>query len=301
MQNDSNKKKLLIMSLFFSVQFIGAMEECDIIIEETLPAEMNLYVTQFLGSTLAETLKNIAKLSEVDKYFNSLITQNQKSIGPMLRDRFGDERLKILENAAKTGKSEVIAKLLSLNLIRSNDIKNIQQTLLDSAMESLNYNFLDYLFSINALEDNPSIKINDTFVTPVDYVIIKLNDQQSNWPFIVKMIKNGANVNQMTSNGDTPLGFAFSLGNIDFFEELLKLGADPTIKNKHGLSVIDSFEGAPSFVFPFRDALNKYGFTVAFKESNKRGRKFTVQRKKINHRGSSMAKNLRESNRRYSL
>jgi len=59
----------------------------------------------------------------------------------------------------------------------------------------------------------------------------------------------------------------FGLGHIDFFEALLKLGADHAIKNKDGISVINSFEGAPSFVFLFRDMLNKFGFTIPFKNN----------------------------------
>lgn len=308
MSNFMNKN-MFIVSLFFSCGLVKAMKEKDISIQEDLPVEMNLYMTQFLGSNLAETLKNIVTLSQVNNYFHSLITHNPKMIGRILRDKFGDERLRILDNAATineldndaaiSNKFQVIKNFLQKGIV---DISEV----LDAAIKASNFGLINFLYTINILKDTPSLKIGDKvavpdgrLVTPLNYVWIKLLNKQETWPIIIEMIENGANVNQimvMIDEEDTPLGFAFSLGNKDFFEKLLSLGADPTIKNKYGRSVLNSFEGAPGFMRPFIDALEKRGFKVSMRINNKRGRMFTVQRKKIQHRNRSIARNARKYN-----
>ncbi|VDP89222.1 unnamed protein product [Echinostoma caproni] len=53
------------------------------------------------------------------------------------------------------------------------------------------------------------------------------------------LIKNGADINSATIEGNTPLHAAAYVGNADIMKQLLEAGADATLKNAKGLTADD--------------------------------------------------------------
>ena len=55
---------------------------------------------------------------------------------------------------------------------------------------------------------------------------------------IYHLLSSGADVNYTTSDGTTPLMTAISNGNMKVARELLKRGADPSVRDNHGTTLI---------------------------------------------------------------
>ena len=291
-------KKLFMLSLLIGFQVIHAMEERDITIEEALPAEMHLYVTQFLGSTLAETLKNIASLARVDKYFNALITQNPTYIGAMLKDKFGDERLSILVNAVLNNKFQLISELLARRII---DVSEV----LDVAIQEMNNALIDYLYNNNLIDNADFLKIGARRVTPLDYVLSSdLITTGSPESIAITMIEHGADPNQLIGDDQvTPLYRALMMNDANFFEQLLRNGADPHKKNKNGDSVMQYMrERQDAYEYGwFKWLLEERNFT--FGEDNPTEIKLTMQRKKMQSRWAKgmLASNSNDNRNHYRM
>jgi len=285
------------------------MEEakCAITIEEAL-SEINLYLAQFLGSDLAETLRNIANLSQVDTYFNTLVTQNSKNIGAMLRARFDNGRLAVLSDLILNKKLTSIIKLLEMNIIDLSEV-------LDLAILEVNKGFInnniekvkditeviDQLYELKVLKDEPSITIDGRFITPLDYILSSgFMGTGSPESVVMSMIeKKRADANQLVGPEQvTPLYKALMVRDFSFFNRLLEY-SDPNKKNKDGSSVMQYIKENPNAkgLEMFKLALSVDGFSIVMRENKtRRGRKFTVQRKKIHHHGRLMAKNAQKNN-----
>lgn len=67
------------------------------------------------------------------------------------------------------------------------------------------------------------------------YIAVLLKTKE----WFLALVESGVNIDSVDSNGNSPLWQSvmnYTDGNDFFVEELLKLGADPGLKNKHGIS-----------------------------------------------------------------
>jgi hypothetical protein len=292
-------KKLFMLSLFFCAHGLVAMEERQVLPIKELPSELQVYLTQFLGSSLAETLKNIASLSLVDKYFNSLIAEHRNYVAKMLKNRFPGQGIPIVQNAAEKNNFIPIHKLLEMGLVNISDV-------LDIVVDQRALALIDNLYEKGFLRNEPFIRRwDDVLVTPLDYVMSKdyvpsqgIEQPNSPRPIIIKIIENGGDVNQLVGlMQETPLHVAMMMLDWRLFEALLNLGANPNIPNADGKSVMQDIHDSriPQITrFRYISDLEKRGFQVACNR-NLRGKRLLAQRKKVRTRSNVIARNTRKS------
>lgn len=201
------------------------------------------------------------------------------NFGNKLMEQFGNERMNILTDAVKHNKFSVVKNLVEMNVFCVNDI-------LDSAIKEGNSDLIAYLYTNKFLNNEPSLMTQNRQVTPLDYFMSSdLKEVKSAEAITITMIKHGANINQLIGTEQvSPLYKAMMLKNENLFNILLSHGADPSQKNKDGNSVMRFIQDNNDQLKTFATALNNRGLHNALKQNAGRGRKFTVQRKKVQHR-----------------
>ena len=234
---------------------------------EGIPAELNVYIMQFLGDTIKETLKNIVSLSQTNRYFHNLIKNNPNWIRSVVYERFGKEGVQnFFDDAIGSWQNNVIALLFKFGFISLNDI--LQNPWIFDLQQ---HQIMILLSNLRLLPDEPFIEFSNQFVTPLDFLIqqkpdLLLTGSPDN-PFLGIMVNNDTDINQYVNGGVTPLYYALSVDNLELFSLLLDLGADPLKKNSNGSSVMQFISGNKSITNPYFLELKGRGYKVRLSHS----------------------------------
>lgn len=98
----------------------------------------------------------------------------------------------------------------------------------------------------NLIENKANINIqDDNGWSPLHFAAQEFNEEMISF-----LLNNNANPNLKDANGNTPLSTAlFNSKGIDtnIFNEFLKYGGDPELKNNYGVSAIDLAEQVDNF------------------------------------------------------
>lgn len=207
-----SNKFLIILAFLVLSSNIMSMEKPE---EETrqktiedLPKELYGYMTQFLGDTVADTIKNIQSLAQVNKHFHDIINNNPELIGNVIKNKF--ERREILNS-------------------------------LKDAMVNYNANLLKYLFRLGLVSSKDKVPFYSQ--TAMDYAINvsdmagKINPK--GLKLIQALLKGGVDINEKLIYGFTPLYAAIAKHNLELFKFLLDQEANPLIANSNNITVVD--------------------------------------------------------------
>jgi ankyrin repeat protein len=201
-----------------------------------------------------------------------------------LKSKCNTEHYTVFSRAMVNNKVEVVQKLLETKAI------NVPMVL-DAIAKEHNMVMLEQLLQKGCIKGDCKLICNGKKVSLVDFVISQ-NASLSNLPdsMVVSMVKNGASINNLIGDERvTPLFKALQTKNVPLFETLLTNGADPASKNKDGNSVLTHLKNNSNTSEEFCSALVSHGFDMQKAALTKRGRKFTVARKKMKHSwGKSM-------------
>lgn len=200
------------------------------------------------------------------------------------KSKYNTEQYTVFSRAMANNKVEVVQKLLETKAV------NVPMVL-DAIAKEHNMVMLEQLLQKGCIKGDCKLICNGKKVSLVDFVISQ-NIALSNLPdsMVVSMVKNGASINRLIGDERvTPLFKALQAKNVPLFETLLTQGADPALKNKDGNSVVSYLKDNMNTSEQFCSALVSHGFDIQKAALAKRGRKFTVARKKMKHSwGKSM-------------
>lgn len=274
-------KYILLLCAVLSAFSLSAMEEgegkeegngCYVGSFQELPPELHYYMLQFLGNTTIETINNIISLSQVDKYFNSLIKTHFESISAMLQKKFAGNIKRTFNAALTTDNYKTIGKLLKFNLITI-------ESALEAAMVELKPDLINYLYEHNLINNDTRILFQYDLLTPVGFIINEMSfiDTESGVYILEAMVSNGAEIDNYNDE-ITTLYAALRKNTYFLFDTLLELGADPLKANADGTSVIQYLNDIPeedrygSFpYFAYQNLINQYKFTKQYAMNRPRG------------------------------
>jgi len=98
---------------------------------------------------------------------------------------------------------------------------------------------LEFLRLALAHGGNPNLVAGQFGVTPL-FETISFYGEMGQAPAMSILIENGANLDAVDSNGDTPMIVAAGLGRFDLVYLMLEAGADASIANENGYTLSDA-------------------------------------------------------------
>jgi hypothetical protein len=145
-----------------------------------MPTELQVYMTQFLGDSAAEILKNIMRLSMVDKHFNALITQHKKSSGILIRDRLDENKIvEEFRNILHSGNLKLIKLFDEFGLIDQETQKEFIMAVLLELLDLIRY-FPSQIENLDRIKEffksgiitayQPSLSQEGDTTTPLDAI-----------------------------------------------------------------------------------------------------------------------------------
>jgi hypothetical protein len=119
------KRFLLFCVCTFSIGLLNAMEEqpSQITILESLPAELQLCVLQYLGGSVKETIKNLVSLGQVDRTHYENFLEDPQVIKRLVTRIFGKEGIAraLIKALRESDNLKQVLPFLDLQLIKPED------------------------------------------------------------------------------------------------------------------------------------------------------------------------------------
>ncbi|CAO2649967.1 Nn.00g012590.m01.CDS01 [Neocucurbitaria sp. VM-36] len=114
--------------------------------------------------------------------------------------------------------------------------------IINGHIHHINRNLHEALLRLSASVTNPDFGVDRRYAKYRKTRLLEAAEEGDTTD-VLRLIREGADINAQDAFGETPLHYATERQHIDVVRVLLRAGADPEVKNKRGMTILDRAEG----------------------------------------------------------